>query len=149
MATGDDPGPGLGALLPVAAERADHRPGAGAVIFGASCLICTCGTSARSAWTRWKSSFPRRWTFWRAPCAPATRSPSAWRWWARRFADPLGQEFRTLFNEQNLGAPLDVALRKFRDRVPLLDVRFFTSVGAAAEADRRQPERNSVRGWPT
>jgi tight adherence protein B len=41
--------------------------------------------------------------------------------------DPLGQEFRALFNEQNLGAPLDIALRNFTDRVPLLDVRFFTS----------------------
>lgn len=42
-------------------------------------------------------------------------------------ADPLGQEFRTLFNEQNLGAPLEVALRNFTERVPLLDARFFTS----------------------
>src|SRR5450759_971125 len=42
-------------------------------------------------------------------------------------ADPLGQEFRALFNEQNLGAPLDIALRNFALRVPLLDVRFFTS----------------------
>jgi tight adherence protein B len=42
-------------------------------------------------------------------------------------ADPLGQEFRTLFNESNLGAPLDLALRNFAHRVPLLDSRFFTS----------------------
>jgi tight adherence protein B len=42
-------------------------------------------------------------------------------------ADPLGQEFRTLFNEQNLGAPLELALQNFNDRVPLLDARFFTS----------------------
>ena len=42
-------------------------------------------------------------------------------------ADPLGQEFRALFNEQNLGAPLDTALGNFSERVPLLDVRFFTS----------------------
>jgi tight adherence protein B len=41
--------------------------------------------------------------------------------------DPLGQEFRALFNEQNLGAPLDLALHNFSERVPLLDVRFFTS----------------------
>ncbi len=41
--------------------------------------------------------------------------------------DPLGQEFRTLFNEQNLGAPLDISLRNFTNRVPLLDCRFFTS----------------------
>jgi tight adherence protein B len=42
-------------------------------------------------------------------------------------ADPLGQEFRALFNEQNLGAPIDIALRNFTQRVPLLDVRFFAS----------------------
>jgi tight adherence protein B len=42
-------------------------------------------------------------------------------------SDPLGQEFRTLFNEQNLGAPMDVALHNFTVRVPLLDARFFTS----------------------
>lgn len=42
-------------------------------------------------------------------------------------ADPLGIEFRTLFNEQNLGAPLEVALYNLADRVPLLDVRFFVS----------------------
>jgi tight adherence protein B len=42
-------------------------------------------------------------------------------------ADPLGQEFRALFNEQNLGAPIDIALRNFSERVPSLDARFFTS----------------------
>jgi len=41
--------------------------------------------------------------------------------------DPLGQEFRGLFNEQNLGAPIDVALRNFATRVPLMDARFFTT----------------------
>ncbi|HTQ55941.1 MAG TPA: type II secretion system F family protein [Bryobacteraceae bacterium] len=41
--------------------------------------------------------------------------------------DPLGLEFRTLFNEQNLGAPLDAALYNLTNRVPLLDVRFFVS----------------------
>jgi tight adherence protein B len=41
--------------------------------------------------------------------------------------DPLGQEFRALFNEQNLGAPLETAMANFTMRVPLLDVRFFTS----------------------
>ncbi|MDE3196627.1 MAG: type II secretion system F family protein [Acidobacteriota bacterium] len=41
--------------------------------------------------------------------------------------DPLGQEFRSLFNEQNLGASLDRALMSFAKRVPLPDVRFFSS----------------------
>jgi tight adherence protein B len=41
--------------------------------------------------------------------------------------DPLGQEFRALFAEQNLGAPVEVALANFGKRVPLLDVRLFIS----------------------
>lgn len=41
--------------------------------------------------------------------------------------DPLGQEFRALFNEQNLGAPLERSLASFGKRVPLGDVRFFAS----------------------
>jgi tight adherence protein B len=41
--------------------------------------------------------------------------------------DPLGQEFRALFNEQNLGASLDRSLANFGKRVPLPDVRFFSS----------------------
>jgi tight adherence protein B len=41
--------------------------------------------------------------------------------------DPLGQEFRALFNEQNLGASLDRSLANFTKRVPLADVQFFSS----------------------
>ena len=41
--------------------------------------------------------------------------------------EPLGMEFRQTFNEQNLGAPIDVALYNLADRVPLVDVRFFVS----------------------
>jgi tight adherence protein B len=41
--------------------------------------------------------------------------------------DPMGREFRTLFNEHNLGAPLDNALRNMCERIPLLDLRFFSS----------------------
>ena len=41
--------------------------------------------------------------------------------------DPLGQEFRALFNELNLGASLARALASFSQRIPLPDVRFFAS----------------------
>ena len=41
--------------------------------------------------------------------------------------EPLGQEFRTLFNEQNLGAPLEVAFDNMLRRFPSVDVRFFVS----------------------
>jgi tight adherence protein B len=41
--------------------------------------------------------------------------------------EPLGPEFRALFNEQNLGASLERSFASFGKRVPLPDVRFFSS----------------------
>ena len=41
--------------------------------------------------------------------------------------EPLSTELRTLFNEINLGAPLETALMNLTVRVPLLDFQFFTS----------------------
>jgi tight adherence protein B len=43
------------------------------------------------------------------------------------FRDPLASEFRRVFDEQNLGLPLEVAFQKLAERVPLMDVRFFVS----------------------
>jgi tight adherence protein B len=43
------------------------------------------------------------------------------------FQDPLAGEFRRTFDEQNLGLPLDLALQKLAQRVPLMDVHFFVS----------------------
>ncbi len=40
---------------------------------------------------------------------------------------PLGPEFRKIYEEQNLGASLDTALRGLAQRVPLVDVQFFVS----------------------
>jgi len=45
----------------------------------------------------------------------------------REFADPLASEFRRCFEEQNLGQPLDIVLRKLGQRIPSLDVQFFIS----------------------
>ncbi len=43
------------------------------------------------------------------------------------FQEPLAGEFRRAFEEQNLGLPLDTALLKLAERVPLIDVHFFVS----------------------
>jgi tight adherence protein B len=40
---------------------------------------------------------------------------------------PLANEFRKVFNEHNLGLPIETALGNLTARVPLLDVRFFVS----------------------
>ena len=41
--------------------------------------------------------------------------------------EPLGREFRQVYNEQNLGAAVETALQNLAKRVPLLDVSFFVS----------------------
>ncbi|HUK15766.1 MAG TPA: type II secretion system F family protein [Bryobacteraceae bacterium] len=45
----------------------------------------------------------------------------------QEFADPLASEMRRTFEEQNLGQPLDVVLRKLAERIPSLDVSLFVS----------------------
>ncbi len=41
--------------------------------------------------------------------------------------EPLAREFRQVFNEQNLGAPIEIALQNLAMRMPILDVSFFVS----------------------
>lgn len=41
--------------------------------------------------------------------------------------DPVGAEFKLLYDRQNYGMPLPDALREFAERVPLLDARFFAT----------------------
>ncbi len=45
----------------------------------------------------------------------------------KEFQEPLGGEFRRVFEEHNLGLPLEIALEKLAQRMPLLDVHFFVS----------------------
>jgi tight adherence protein B len=45
----------------------------------------------------------------------------------REFGEPLAVEFRRSFEEQNLGQPLDIVLKKLAQRIPSLDVQFFVS----------------------
>jgi tight adherence protein B len=45
----------------------------------------------------------------------------------REFSEPLAGELRRTFEEQHLGQPLDIVLRKLTERVPSMDVQFFVS----------------------
>jgi tight adherence protein B len=45
----------------------------------------------------------------------------------REFSDPLAAEFRRAFEEQNLGQPLEIVLKKLSQRMPSMDVQFFVS----------------------
>ncbi len=45
----------------------------------------------------------------------------------KEYPAPLADEFKRVFDEQNLGLPLEVALERLGTRIPLLDVHFFVS----------------------
>jgi len=45
----------------------------------------------------------------------------------KEFSEPLAGEFRRTYEEQNLGQPLDIVMRKMANRIPLLDTQFFVS----------------------
>ena len=40
-------------------------------------------------------------------------------------AGPIADEFNRVFEEQNLGIPIELSLRNMADRIPVMDVRFF------------------------
>jgi tight adherence protein B len=46
---------------------------------------------------------------------------------AEELPDPVGAEFRLVYDRQNFGMSMPDALRQFADRVPLLDARFFVT----------------------
>jgi tight adherence protein B len=125
MALAAIPGFGLGALLPILLNgpfTAISLAVVGALI---PYLIVRRRRAARLA--RFEDQFPEALDFLARSMRAGHAFTISLEMLGDELADPLGQEFRTLFNEQNLGAPMDVALRNFTERVPLLDARFFTS----------------------
>jgi tight adherence protein B len=53
--------------------------------------------------------------------------PTALQMVSEEIPDPVGAEFKQLFDQQNYGLSLTEALRNFGQRVPLLDARFFVT----------------------
>jgi tight adherence protein B len=46
---------------------------------------------------------------------------------ATEMPKPVGPEFRLLYDQQNYGMPMPDALRRFGERIPILDARFFVT----------------------
>ena len=46
---------------------------------------------------------------------------------ASEMPDPIGPEYRILYDQQNYGMPLPDALKLFAERIPVLDARFFVT----------------------
>ncbi len=46
---------------------------------------------------------------------------------AEEMADPVGAEFKLVYDSQNFGMPMSDALKAFAGRIPILDARFFVT----------------------
>jgi tight adherence protein B len=46
---------------------------------------------------------------------------------AQEMGPPIGKEFNRIFEEQNLGIPIDQSLREMSERIPNLDLKFFVT----------------------
>jgi tight adherence protein B len=46
---------------------------------------------------------------------------------SKEMSDPIGSEFGRVFEEQNLGIPLEECLQGITDRIPNLDLKFFAT----------------------
>jgi tight adherence protein B len=125
MALAAIPGLGLGSLLPFVLNGPTTAIILAAV--GAATPYVIVRTKRAKRLARFEEQFPEALDFLSRSMKAGHAFTISLEMLGWELADPLGQEFRTLFNEQNLGAPLDVALGNFTERVPLLDARFFTS----------------------
>ena len=67
---------------------------------------------------------------------------------AEEMKGPIADEFGRVFEEQNLGIPIEVALRGLGDRIPAMDVRFFVIAVVIQRADRRRPGRGARQDRP-
>ena len=119
------PGLGLGSLLPILLNGPTTAIVLAGVFGMTPYLIVRRKRAKRLA--RFEEQFPEALDFLARSMRAGHAFTISMEMLGGELADPLGQEFRTLFNEQNLGAPLDLALYNFNERVPLLDSRFFTS----------------------
>src|SRR5579871_2761808 len=119
------PGLGLGSLLPILLNGPTTAIALGVV--GATAPYLFVRHKRKKRLERFEEQFPEALDFLSRSMRAGHAFTISLEMLGEELPDPLGQEFRALFNEQNLGAPLDLALRNFTERVPLLDARFFTS----------------------
>jgi tight adherence protein B len=125
MALAAIPGLGLGALVPILLNG--PFTAIALAVLGALIPYLIVRKKRAARLSRFEDQFPEALDFLARSMRAGHAFTISLEMLGDELADPLGQEFRTLFNEQNLGAPMDVALRNFTERVPLLDSRFFTS----------------------
>jgi tight adherence protein B len=125
MAAGAVIGAAVGALLPIPAPAALNCLGV-ALVF-AALPYRSVVARRRKRLAEFEEQFPEALDFLARSMRAGHAFTISLEMLGQEAPDPLGIEFRTLFNEQNLGSPLETALKNLTERVPLVDVRFFAS----------------------
>lgn len=119
----------FGALAGLAAFMFTHLWWAAAIAFAAGCSVQPMLLRYRrnSRLYRFEEHFPEALDL----LSRAVRAGHAFSAGMKMVADeldePVGPEFRKAFDEQNYGLPLKESLNNLSERIPLLDVRFFST----------------------
>lgn len=115
----------LGSVVPIPAVRAFMAVGMGALF--AMIPVAYVGMKRAKRMSQFEEQFPEALDFLARSMRAGHGFSVALEMLSAESVDPLGTEFRRVFNEQNLGSPIETALRNLTQRMPLLDVRFFVS----------------------
>ncbi len=67
---------------------------------------------------------------------------------AEEMKGPIADEFNRVFEEQNLGVPIELALRNMADRIPSMDTRFFVIAVIIQRFNRRRSGRGPRQDRP-
>jgi tight adherence protein B len=119
----------LGLLTTASVTSIAHSVLAGLVagIFAAALPLLYVKRVARKRQDKFEEQFPEATDLIARALRAGHALPTALQMVAEEMADPVGAEFRLLFEQQNYGLSLPEALRAFGDRVRLLDARFFVT----------------------
>ena len=119
----------LGVLMTAAVSSAAHSLLSGLVagVFAAWLPFWYVKRVARKRQDKFEEQFPEATDLIARALRAGHALPTALQMVADEIADPVGAEFKLLFEQQNYGLSLPEALRAFGDRVRLLDARFFVT----------------------
>lgn len=119
----------LGLLVTATISSISHSVLAGLVagIFAAMIPFWYVKRAARKRQEKFEEQFPEATDLIARALRAGHALPTALQMVGDEIADPVGAEFRLLFEQQNYGLSLPEVLRAFGDRIPLLDARFFVT----------------------
>ena len=114
-----------GAIFGVRLSAADLRRAAGRRFSGARCRSSGCSGAGSKRISQFVDAMPEAVELISRALRAGHGLASGLHLVAEEMKGPIADEFNRVFEEQNLGIPIELALRNMADRIPVMDVRFF------------------------